>query len=242
MKLFLQKILAVVVCTLLLETGQPVHVWEYSNEGFQSITRPARLESVPKISAADINGDAIEECLFLQNGALWIGPAPCNEAPPQNANWQSPAGWQVRQAIFADLNRDGQNEAVLLVWRPHKPWPVDRYLPRGGRIESFQNAAGQSCHLVLIGAKNGQKLRELWAGSALANPLESFIAADLDNDGFQELAALEGDYAREKEVTALTAWEWNGFGFTLLTRVDGYFKRLEVRATPQGSTYLVTNP
>ena len=104
------------------------------------------------------------------------------------------------QAQISDLNRDGGPEATLLVWRPFQPWPVDQWLPHGGRIESFHDDQGNSCHIILIGWR-GSAYGELWAGSALAGPVRSFAAADLNGDGSQELLTLEGSYA-EAEVRA----------------------------------------
>lgn len=163
------------------------------------------------------------------------------------AVWGSPAGWQVRQALFSDLNRDGRMEAALLVWRAFEPWPVDRYLTSGGRIEGFHDAAGRACHLILIGWEpRGShaaetRPREVWAGSALSRPLLAFGALDLDGDNRQELVALEGEYDRPAfSGGSLTAWEWNGFGFTLLARQPGAFRRLGAVSDAQGKTVVIT--
>ena len=141
--------------------------------------------------------------------------------------WSSPPAWRVAQVESADLNRDGLVEVVMLVWRPFRPWPVDASMPSHGRIDSFQNAAGQSCQLILIGWVDG-RFKEVWAGSALSHPLTAFTAADLDGDGRAELLTLDGDYADPPGAAArsLSAWEWNGFGFTLLDRRSGRFTHL----------------
>jgi len=134
--------------------------------------------------------------------------------------WQNPSGWSVQQAQWTDLNHDGQSEVTLLVQRPFAPWPVDKILPSGGRIQAHQDAAGQSSHIILIGWKKDH-WGELWAGSALARPVRSFEAADLDQDGDQELLVREGDYQDTDATSAstLAVWKWNGFGFDLITRM-----------------------
>jgi hypothetical protein len=135
--------------------------------------------------------------------------------------WSSPAGWTVQQADWTDLNHDGNPEITLLVKRPFAPWPVDRVLPHGGFINSHQDVDGFSSHIILIGWK-GDHWGELWAGSALARPVRSFKACDVNNDSRQELMVLEGNYADRDPSTAssLAIWEWNSFGFYLVSRLE----------------------
>ncbi|HOW92096.1 MAG TPA: hypothetical protein PK883_07240 [Anaerolineaceae bacterium] len=140
--------------------------------------------------------------------------------------WQSPPEWQVEQAFFSDLNWDNERELTLLVWRPFEPWPVDRFMPSGGRINSFHDKDDKSCHLILVKVEGGS-FRELWAGSALAAPLHSLIAADLDGDNRQELTALEYSYNEKVMTGSLVVWRWNGFGFSLEARQEGDFSSLE---------------
>jgi hypothetical protein len=140
--------------------------------------------------------------------------------------WQSPQGWQVREAFFSDLNRDKEPELALLVWRPFKTWPVDSFLPQGGRISTFHNMDGYSCHLILI--QPDGDFKELWAGSALANPLHSLVAFDLDGDGWQELVGIEYAYDSNSTAGSIVAWQWNGFGFSLLDREVGKFSSFQV--------------
>ena len=145
------------------------------------------------------------------------------------AIWQSPESWQVIQAGITDLNHDDVPEVALLVWRPFRPWPVDKWLPYGGRIASFQDERGNSCHIILIGWIDGL-FREIWAGSALAEPVKSFSAADLNGDGLQELITLEGKYSDPESESAhdMKVWEWNGFGFSVVSKIDGIFSKMAV--------------
>jgi hypothetical protein len=131
----------------------------------------------------------------------------------------------VVQAQISDLNRDGRPEATLLVWRPFKPWPVDAWLPHGGRIQNFHDSRGASCHIILIGWKQGA-FRELWAGSAMADPVKSFAAADLTGTGRQYLATLEGAYDDPLPAPArrIKIWEWNGFGFSIVNELEDSFR------------------
>lgn len=189
----------------------------------------------PKALASDMNHDGVFEEIQLTAGRVELRQGTA-------ILWASPDGWQVQSASLGDLNRDGQIELVLLVWRPWQPWPVDRVMPYGGRIAGFQNADGMSCHLILIGWK-GKVFGERWAGSALADPLNQIAVADLDGDGQLELAALEGSYAEapDRASNSLTIWAWNGFGFTLIDRQPGSFHHLSVSHNDQ-ATFLITTP
>lgn len=208
--------------------------WRFSAGRLQeAVPKPTRSLPVETIAlpAGDLDGDGRLESLRLENGQLGISSMTA-------VVWRNPRDWEVSQAGIADLNRDRQPEAILLVWRPFRPWPIDRYLPNPGRIAGFHDSAGRSCHLILIGWKAGG-YRELWAGSALVDPLRAFSAADLDGDGWQELAVLEAAYDEPPgaPANALSVWEWNGFGFTLLDRVSGRFRK--VSTAPLNSEVLI---
>lgn len=144
--------------------------------------------------------------------------------------WQSPSSWKVTEAISADLNRDGKNELVMVVWREHKVWPIDSFLPSGGRIADFHDRSGLSCHLILVGWDGG-RYRELWAGSSLIDPVFGIRAVDVDRDGNQELVTLEGKYDNRNVTGNLTVWDWSGFGFRLRDRRQGSFSEFGIVST-----------
>jgi hypothetical protein len=213
-----------VISLLALSLLSPARLetWSYAAGQFQRATLPVQGHRLTPTDQADLDGDGVAEHLALSDGHASI-------ISSDRPAWTSPDGWQVAQASFTDLNHDGLPEVTLLVWRSFQPWPIDRYLPHGGRIQDFHNPDGMSCHLILIGWQRGA-MRELWAGSAMADPVQSFAAADLDGDGRQELLALESRYEDPGDAPsrALTAWEWNGFGFTLLARHPGRFRDFAV--------------
>ena len=62
----------------------------------------------------DLDENGAPEHLVLTSGHLKITTA-------DKVVWQSPEEWNVVQAEFTDLNRDGAMEATLLVWRPSIP-------------------------------------------------------------------------------------------------------------------------
>lgn len=194
----------------------------------RATTTAARLPEM-----LDLDADGREECLELRNGILTIRR--CDDTS-EGSLWQSPSDWQVKEWTVSDLNHDGRNELALLVWRQFSPWPVDPILTEGGgRINSFHDAAGNSCHVILIGWRNG-RFGELWAGSALFEPVISLAAADMDGDGAQELVTVEGKYQDSPlwRSGPLAIWKWNGFGFDLSTRIGGAFRHVKLPANHPG--------
>ena len=210
----------------------PLRAFALQASGLERVSVPAQVNSISPITSADFNGDGSLEIVSLQAETVSI-------LSGEELLWQSPPAWRVLQGQVTDLNHDGRPEFTLLVWRPFQPWPVDRWLPNGGRIADFHDADGQSCHIILIGWMS-DGYREVWAGSALAEPVSFFTAADFNGDGRQEIATLEGSYASPRSVVShqLKIWEWNGFGFTVLSEINGSFDKLVSIKTADGRILL----
>lgn len=199
-----------------------VNVYEYTETGWQAASFVADAQLITPITQADLDGNGIPEQVILENGHASL----TNDG---TTVWESPSGWQVTQALMSDLNLDNKTELVLLVRRPHQPWPVDQWLPYGGRIEDFQDASGMSSHIILIGWRE-DRYREVWAGSSMSQPALGMVAADLNQDGRIELVTMEGTYDNKGIFPgkAIKLWEWNGFGFSLLSSLPGDFNNFMV--------------
>jgi hypothetical protein len=149
----------------------------------------------------------------------------------RHSNVQPPASliqptWHVTAAALADVTGDGLPEWALLVWRPWRDWPIQRWSPTASPIANFHDAAGESCHLILLDPRDG---RQIWAGSALPVPLLALAVGDVDGDAHDEVVALEGNYStgRDGPAAYVNVWKWNGFGFTLEWRSPpGTFRQL----------------
>jgi hypothetical protein len=207
----------------------PVHIslLQWSEDGLQ----PAGWQmAIPLAPPHD--EPAVE--LKLENGSVAL--------VSQQGKWTSPDTWQVQQAAWTDLNHDGHPEATLLVRRPFEPWPVDRLLPHGGRIQFHQDAEGMSSHIIMIGWKKDH-WGEVWAGSALARPVRQFEVTDLDHDGKQELVVLEGNYGNGIPILAgsLAVWQWDGFGFELVSRIEKSIDRFVIIKTTQNQEMILTD-
>lgn len=208
--------------------------WQFGASGLELVQLPSSLQPVEPLTTGDLNGNGLPERLSLSSNRASI-------YENEDLVWQSPPEWSISQAALTDLNQDGQLEATLLVWREFRPWPVDDWLPHGGRIASFHDSQNQSCHIILIGYSRGA-YRELWAGSALADPIVSFAAADLDGDDVQELATLEGSYTIHRSGIAhtLKIWRWNFFGFNAVSSIEGTFHQMALSIGSEGSLFVLT--
>ncbi len=206
-----RKIFFLIAAFLLLTTFRSrLMQIRWAQGGWVAASPQPAYPFVPDLES-DLDSDGKSEQVVIQAGRATI-------KTPDQVVWTSPPEWKIRMAQITDLNRDGQPEITLLVWRPFSPWPVDAWLPQGGRIEDFHDADYQSCHIILFGWA-GDKYRELWAGSALAEPILAFYAADWNGDGRQELATVETEYDRPSQARAIALWEWNGFGFNIVNRM-----------------------
>ncbi len=207
--------------------------WESTHQTMVELATTSINDHLSIYSPVHADNDT-ENCFELSNQKLTIYRCDKNMIYEE---WQSPANWKVTEAIRADLNRDGHEDLALVVWRPFAPWPIDRFLPNGGRIDGFHDKAGMSTHLILVGW-DGDEFRELWAGSALANPISDIRAVDIDRDGYEELIVIEGEYDAFESGGNVTIWQWQGFGFTLLDRMEGNYSGYAVYSTDKLTTIL----
>jgi hypothetical protein len=209
----MRPLLLILFSFLALLLVAPTHLsfFTWSDHGLVEASSSPSGFTILSPSPTDLDQDGQPEIVILQGGKVEI-------RRDDRLLWSSPSSWDITQVEIADLNHDGKSEVALLLWREFAPWPIDAYIPHPGRIQDFHDRENRSCHLILIGWSQGA-FRELWAGSALADPLSAFTAIDINQDGYQELAALESQYNAPLFATqSITIWEWNGFGFTLLSR------------------------
>lgn len=230
-----QPLVLLAIAALALVTPVPIHAWQLSDLTLKRVPIPSVVRLVAAQTSTDFDHDGVPETLTLAGGRATI-------QTESQARWQSPQAWQVEQAQIADLNRDGVPEAALLVWRPFKPWPVDEWLPNGGRINDFHDSRGLSCHIILIGWYQNS-FRERWAGSALAEPVNRFAVADLRGNGEQYLVTLEGNYDDPPSAPSkrLKVWEWNGFGFSVVSTLQGPFSLMATVQTKDGRVLILAD-
>lgn len=219
------------ISALAMTLISPVRLWTFTwvDDRLVASSMRGTIHPAPERAWADLNGDGLEDEISLQAGAATVRIT-------GSTVWSSPPDWEIKRIHVTDFNRDGEPELSLLIWRDFSPWPIDAWLVYPGRIDEFHDQQSRSCHVILIGWKDAA-FREVWAGSALSRPLLDFAASDVNGDGYQELIALESSYdAHTSLASAVTVWEWNGFGFTLLARApEGRFRIFKMAFTQQGT-------
>ena len=141
---------------------------------------------------------------------------------PSQDRWTAPVpeiSGEVSASVLADVTGDGDPEWVLLLWRPWQDWPIQKWVSAPSPLSGFRDAAGESCHLLLVDPATG---REIWAGSALPAPMIALAAGDVSGDGRIEIVTLEGNYelGRGGPARRVNVWRWAEFGFTLAWRSD----------------------
>jgi len=92
--------------------------------------------------------------------------------------------------LAGDINRDGVNEVSLKVYK------TAEYDPKPAQRPFFFNVSRG-------------KLEAVWLGSRLARPFADYTLADLNGDGFDEIASLE----IAPSGYLLAAYSWDNFGF-----------------------------
>jgi poly-gamma-glutamate synthesis protein (capsule biosynthesis protein) len=137
----------------------------------------------------DLTGDGFPEQIRRSDGRVTVY---------ENGRqvWQSPPEWQVLDLALGDPNDDGRGEMMLGLRKPDAE----------GNVLS---------HPFVLGYRGGQ-YKVLWGGSALANPIQEVELGDVNQDGMQELIALEEMDPDGK--SALSVWRWHGWGFGLVWR------------------------
>ena len=222
----------IALLSLIEVTPTRIQAWFFVSDQYHPAPHLMNGTPIAISLADDLDGDGNVEQLDLGDKGVTLSSS-------GKPIWQSPKTWRVTQASVTDLNHDHVPELALVVWRPFQPWFVDRYLPHKGRLNAYQDEQGQSCHFILVGWR-GNVYREIWASSALAHPILQFLTVDLNQDGTLELVTLESEYRHPEQAQMISVWEWNGFGFSLTTRMHGNFQQLSIILTQKNAPIILS--
>ena len=141
---------------------------------------------------ADLDGDGVQESLVavgeVHDVRVSVGGVDV---------YASPDEWRVFDAHVCDLDGDGADELVFLVW---KQGSYGSYRPfwESGADDAW------SQHVFVYGMRAG-KIAPIWMSSALG----SYFACEwMEPDGTLVLEASDG---------SLTSWRWGSWGFKLVS-------------------------
>ena len=141
--------------------------------------------------SADLDGDGAQEALVA------VGEAHDVRVSVAGVDvYASPDEWRVFDAHVCDLDGDGADELVFLVWKQGSYGPYRPFWESGA-----DDAWSQ--HVFVYGMRAG-KIAPIWMSSALG----SYFAREwMEPDGTLVLEAPDG---------GLTSWRWGSWGFKLM--------------------------
>lgn len=128
--------------------------------------------------------------------------------------WQSDPSWMVTDLAIGDVDHDGQEEMLLVLWK-HGSFGTSRPMWMEGEDKTYSN------HLFVYRLVAG-RMKPLWCSSAIEYPIRHLQIQDHDGDGRQELLVTEGPPAgpfysiRSQFYQNQTVWQWQDWGFALV--------------------------
>jgi poly-gamma-glutamate synthesis protein (capsule biosynthesis protein) len=165
-----------------------------------------------RVGEVDLTGDGNSERVQLDWGRVTVTGEGVEP-------WGSPLEWEVLDLAIGDPNLDGRNELLLSFNK----------LDENGVYRS---------HPFIVGYRGGV-YQPLWGGSAVSYPILEVELGDVDEDGVPELMVLEEQPGGLD--TAVTVWDWHGWGFSLMWRSEpGAFRDLVFIPRRNGNPPVIT--
>lgn len=198
----IKKISIVIIFILcFISTGMFFIQSQHSFSHFVAQKKKFVFQSDKRAVVRDIDNDGKKEQFVLQDGKVTI-------MKENKIIWQSPPEWWVDEFALADVNNDQVIDINLSVWKSgsfgsSKPFWIQK------------NDTEIKNHFFIFDLVHGN-MHPVWQSSNLDAPTCSFIIADSDHDGKNDLLVTEGEYAQKPACTGkfIALWRWNGWGFS----------------------------
>ena len=124
--------------------------------------------------------------------------------------WESPSEWKVTHLVLADVDHEGQEEILMVLWK-RGSFGSSRPLWMEGPDNDYGN------HLFMYRLASG-RMKPVWCSSAIPYPIMD-LQVEQDEDGKLELLITEGPptgslYSlRKLFYRHQTLWQWQDWGF-----------------------------
>lgn len=164
----------------------------------------ARPEQQKIFFEHDLDADGHMEQYDLQDGQLRVSQG-------GDSLWNTPSSWRIQSCTVADINGDGKEELLLVLW---KRGSFGRHLP----FWVEKNDSAYSSHLFVFNLINGH-MKSVWCSSALDRPIRSLTVLKADQTGQVQLQVSEGRISfyllgRPWYIgTDSSYWAWETWGF-----------------------------
>ncbi|WP_017755050.1 hypothetical protein [Calidifontibacillus oryziterrae] len=180
-----------------LQSAREDEIRMFLPKGFQ-LQKSLPQYRLIKTEIFDLDQNGTKEQLALQNGELSVKTS-------SQIIWQSDANWWIDYFFAGDTNNDGTIELNMIVWKegsfgPNKPFWIEE-----------ENTEVKN-HLFIFKLEHGI-MKPVWQSSNLDQPNYCVAIVDVNEDGSNELIAMEGSYT-DLTKTDVTLWKWNGWGFS----------------------------
>lgn len=113
--------------------------------------------------------------------------------------WHSPFNVNVQQCVVSDIDRDGSDELLMLVWKRGSYGPEKPFF-----VKKNDNNLDQHIFIYKWEPSRSYKLRAVWMSSAISDSINSMSTGD---DGIVYISDNDG---------TVNAWYWKNFGLKLL--------------------------
>lgn len=170
--------------------------YKKENYGFSLSNNQKQVNKIYQYADLDSDGN-LEEAVVVEGVGYLI--------KDNKVFWQTEPKWQVDNVLIGDFNNDKKPEVGFSLWKEGSYGPNLPFWEKENDNE-IKN------HLFLY-QWQADAFKMVWGSSTLDQPILEMALVDLDKDGKNELAVLEGNYDIKAEENNLSIWQFDDFNF-----------------------------